>query len=163
MPIINFYFPDELYLKIQKLDQKSQIAQELFEEYFLKSIKPDLKEISQKLEKSKSDFENLNKLKTKIEVENHVKEITNKEKLEKLETKTKEKIENIRKNAVSFFEDFAKLKEIDQNKFIDDFQNDNPDDLNIIQFLNSKGFKDNIVIEEKKEKQIVEEKENLES
>ena len=140
-----FYFSDELSYKISKLESRSQIAQSLFEEYFLKQVKPDLKEISSELQILNERAKILEDTKTKVVVENHIQEIEEKKRIDSAESRVKSKIESIRKNASAFFPTFASLSQVEQDKLINEYMLPEFGDLNLVQFFNSKGFKDNLV------------------
>lgn len=148
MPNIIFYFDHELSHKISNLKNRSQIAQELFSKYFEKQVKPDLKEIAKELTEVEERKRLLEDTKTRVVVAEKVREITEQEIKEKEELRIQYKKDSAKKSACNFFSEFELLEEEEQDRLINLYLNNNPDDLNLVQFLVSKGFKDNIVVEE---------------
>jgi len=144
MPDIHVYLNSELFRKYQVLDNKSSVISMLLEEYFSKQFKPNLSEVKENLEKAKSEVEKFSEIKNKIEIEKHIEDLTEKEKIEKEQKKLQDKWESVRRNASSFFPDFAILEKRKQDELIDEFLFRNSDNLNLVQFFLSKNFKDNI-------------------
>jgi len=143
MPNIIVYLNEELYQKFRKEENKSGLISGLLEDFYNKTIRPNISEIKESLEKAKLDVDKFSEIKNKIEVENHVKELSEKEKLEKEKSRVMSKIESVRKNASAFFLEFSKLDVYSQNLLIDEYLSQQS--LNLVQFFISKNFKDNIV------------------
>ena len=144
MPNIIVYLNEELYQKFRKEENKSGLVSGLLEDFYRKTIKPDISEIKSVIEIKTKEIEKLEEVKQKVQVENHIQEIEEKKRIDSAESRVKSKIESIRKNASAFFPTFASLNQIEQDKLINDSMQPENGDLNLVQFFNSKGFKDNI-------------------
>jgi ribosomal protein S12 len=80
-------------------------------------------------------------------VEQKTQEFTEQQVREKEEKRAMTKVESIRKNMCFFFPEFSLLEIDEQDKLIVSYLDQN--DLNVIQFLISKGFKDNVKEDDK--------------
>jgi hypothetical protein len=137
------YLKDELIHKLKDVDNVSGLISQLLENHFRQKVRPDVKVIEQELVEIKERSKVLEDTRTKVIVEKQIEQLTEQQKREKDQQRYVQKWENVRKNAGAFFSEFELLEKHEQDKLIDEYLNNNPN-LNLVQWLINKGFKDNI-------------------